>query len=291
MAPFVVDLMRENGLFYGGYAEPFAGGCGIAWKLLLNGYASEVHINDIDPSIYSFWAAVLRQTEALCELIDSTPVTIDEWHRQRTIQDERRPGQLRLAFSTFFLNRTNRAGIIRGGVIGGKKQESPYPLDCRYNKVNLIEKIQRIALHRDQICLYREDAAYFLRATLPRLSRQLLVNIDPPFYRKGPELYCSFYRHYDHVQLGKLIGKIRQPWMVTYDDDPAIREIFESFPVYTKELTYSAQVKRVGVELLVLDPKLRLPHGQATRIKQSASAKRTKKTSDNISMNTRRQPA
>lgn len=268
LSPLVIELLRENDLLYGGYTEPFAGGCGIAWRLLLGGFASEIHINDVDPSIYAFWAAVLRQTDALCNLIAETDVTMDEWHRQRAIQGQRRPGQLKLAFSTFFLNRTNRSGIIAGGVIGGKEQRSPYPLNCRYKKDVLIEKIQRIALHRDQIHLYQEDGEFFVRNTLPKLPRRMLVNIDPPYYRKGPELYCSFYRHDDHVSLGRRIGKIKQPWMVTYDDHPAIREIYKRYPLFTKELLYSAQVKRVGVELLILDPKLKMPQRSGAKLKK-----------------------
>lgn len=46
--------MRANDLFYGTYVEPFAGGAGIAWKLLLENYMSEIIINDIDPSVYAF---------------------------------------------------------------------------------------------------------------------------------------------------------------------------------------------------------------------------------------------
>lgn len=259
LAPFVVELVRANDLFYGAYVEPFAGGCGIAWTLLLNNYVSEVHINDIDPSIYAFWACVLRHTDALCDRIENVEVTIDEWHRQKAVQSARRPRILDLGFSTFFLNRTNRSGILKGGVIGGLEQRGNYLLDCRFNRVDLVRKIRRIARQKDQVCLTRMDAEDFVRNRLPSIQKRALVNIDPPYYRKGPELYCSFYDHQDHVNLARAVAKIRQNWIVTYDDTPEIRALYRKYPVISQSLNYSAQTKRVGVELMVLDRKLQMP--------------------------------
>ena len=47
--------------------------------------------------------------------------------------------------------------------------------------------------------------------------------------------------------------------MVTYDDTPEIRHIYTQYPLYCNTLNYSAQVKRIGLELLVADPQLALP--------------------------------
>lgn len=122
LAPFVIELLRANNLFGGVYVEPFAGGAGIAWKLLFDGYASEVWINDVDPAIHSFWHCVLIHTDELCAKIESTDVTIEEWHRQRRLQESAYAQSLELGFSTLFLNRTNRSGILKAGVIGGLAQ-------------------------------------------------------------------------------------------------------------------------------------------------------------------------
>lgn len=259
LAPFVIDVLRANDLFYGAYAEPFAGGCGLALKLLLGGYVSELHINDIDRSIYSFWACVLRRADDLCELIERTEITMEEWGKQREVQFSSRARILELGFSTLFLNRTNRSGIIRGGVIGGKAQDGNYALDCRFNKAGLIQKIRRIAAHAGQISLTRDDAEHFIRDRVRRLPMKTLVNIDPPYYAKGPELYTSFYEHADHQKLARAVRLIRQPWIVTYDNVSQIREMYAGLPIYTQELNYSAQDKRVGVELLIVDKRLSMP--------------------------------
>lgn len=259
LTPFVIDVLRANNLLYGTYVEPFAGGCGIAWTLLLNTYVTEIYINDIDPALYAFWASVLKHSDDLCERIEQTPVTLEEWHRQRVVQNAKRPRLLDLGFSTLFLNRTNRSGILKGGVIGGLKQDGNYLIDCRFNKSDLIRKIKRIADNRESIHLSRMDAEDFIRSVLPGLPNNTLVNIDPPYYRRGPELYCSFYQHDDHAALARAVGGIHQPWMVTYDDTPEIAKLYNRFRCDRKALNYSAQTKRIGVELLVTPKHLKLP--------------------------------
>jgi DNA adenine methylase len=162
-----------------------------------------------------------------------------------------------------FLNRTKRSGILRGGVIGGKEQVGDYKLDCRFTRKELVRKIRRIAEYREQIKLFRLDAAEFLATRVPSLPMRALVNIDPPYYRQGPDLYCSFYTHDDHVALARLIRQIEQPWILTYDDADPRRKIYVRRKVHELSLMFFAQVKRIGVELLYTSSGLKLPHEQA----------------------------
>jgi len=260
LAPLVVDLLKTNDLLYGEYAEPFAGGAGIALSLLLNSYVSRIYLNDIDPAIYAFWHSVLHNTDTLCKRVENTPVTMDEWHRQRVIYLNPECTDLSAkGFATLFLNRTNRSGILRGGVIGGLNQDGAYKLDCRFNRSDLVRKIRRIAKHAEQIELSGLDAATFVTKMVPKTSKHTLVNLDPPYYGKGPELYTNFYRHEDHAALANAVGRMRRHWMVTYDDTPEIRSLYSRWRCFSSSLTYSAQVKRKGVELLVVDDKLKLP--------------------------------
>lgn len=263
LTPFVLDLMRANDLFYGEYAEPFAGGAGIACTLLFEGYVSKIHINDLDPAIYAFWRSVVSKPEAFIRRVRDTPVTMDEWLRQKAVQSARRPGLHDLGFSTFFLNRTNRSGIIKGGVIGGLDQKGDYPLDCRFHKKNLIKKIERIAAHAEQISVTNLDALDFLKQLKVQTPTKTLINIDPPYYVRGPELYGNWFNEKDHNALARAIGKIKPFWMLTYDSVDEIRELYAKLPCFTSSLRYSAQVKRNGEELLVLDPRLIFPKSLA----------------------------
>jgi DNA adenine methylase len=256
LSPFVIALARANNLYGGVYAEPFAGGAGIAWRLLLNGDMTEVWLNDIDPAIFAFWHTVVHRPDPLCELILSTEITIDEWHRQRNILIDPQSSQLKLAYATLFLNRTNRSGILKAGVIGGKEQLGTYKLDCRFNKDDLVHKIQRIHIYRDVIRVTRMDAEKCLRKWAKALPPRGLINIDPPYYTQGRDLYLSFYNPEDHSRLASLVRSLTVPWMLTYDDAPEIERLYAGFPIYRKSLIYYAQIKRRASELLVLAPHL-----------------------------------
>lgn len=256
IAPFIEKLIKLNQLEGGTYVEPFAGGAGIAWYLLHHDIVNKIVINDLSPSIYSFWDAVLRKSEVLCELIDKTPITIEEWYKQKVVQKES-SGGIDLAFSTLFLNRVNRSGIINAEVIGGKAQAGKYKLDCRFNKQAIIDKIRLIADKSNQITLLNLDANDFLTEYCKGLDRtNTLINIDPPYYNKGKALYQNFFEHEDHQTLFSTIDKLKHAWVVTYDDTPEIFEIHKKYNPQKLELNYSLQIKRKGSELIVFSPQV-----------------------------------
>lgn len=256
LTAYVLETMKLNGLEGGTYVEPFAGGCAIAWYLLLNGHVCKVYINDLDPAIHAFWHSVLYRTEDLCQLISSTPVTMDEWYIQREIYREIPSDFLKLGFATLFLNRTNRSGIIKAGVIGGKSQEGDYKIGCRFNKARVIEQIKAIASKRESIRLSNLDAASFIDEFLPEITGSVLVNIDPPYYVKGKGLYQNFFEHNDHYRLFESVKRITHPWIVTYDDTPEICGIYSEFSPEAFGLTYTAQTKCKGSEVIIHSPSL-----------------------------------
>lgn len=259
MIPFVTELIRENQLVHGEYAEPFAGGAGIAVSLLLDGDVDRIYLNDFDPSIYAFWYAVLHHTDELCQKIAQATLDMDEWRKQRGVYFSDDADRVSKGFATLFLNRTNRSGIIKAGVIGGLAQTGNYKMACRFMKPELIRKIRRIAACRERIHLTCLDAVEFVETVLPKTAQNTLVNLDPPYFGKGRELYTNFYTAKDHALLAHSVYQIARRWMVTYDDAPEIRNLYKQFPMFSSKLNYSAQTKRVGAELLVLDPSLRVP--------------------------------
>jgi len=161
---YIKRLFEVNDLVGGTYIEPYAGGASVALSLLFDKYAGKIKINDKDRSIYAFWYSVLNNADELCRLISDTPVTMDVWQAQHELQKRKENADLlELGFSTFFLNRTNRSGILNGGVIGGKEQTGNYKIDARYNKNELIERIERIAGYSDLIDLTSMDAVTLLK--------------------------------------------------------------------------------------------------------------------------------
>lgn len=257
----VSEIIKENGLAPCHYAEPYAGGCGLALSMLFRGFAHEIYINDLDYAIWSFWDSVLNRTKELIRLIEKTQITVDEWRRQVEIHSNGKSAPVLMAgFATFFLNRTNRSGVIKNaGVIGGLEQKGNYKIDCRFNRQALIQKIERIQKYRHRIHLYNLDAIEFIEITKKTLPKNSIYCIDPPYYHKGSSLYTNFYNHEDHIQLAKVLSKLKNHWLLTYDNSIAITEMYPRYNHFNFDLNYSVATKRKGTELLIPSKSLLLP--------------------------------
>ncbi|EAB9444577.1 DNA adenine methylase [Salmonella enterica subsp. diarizonae] len=261
LTEFLKDLIKINELEGCTYVEPYAGGAGVALNLLFDGVVSHIVLNDLNPSIYAFWHSVLCENDALCEMIANTQVNMDEWYKQKEIQSNAQEHSLlTLGFSTFYLNRTNRSGIINAGVIGGKEQTGKWKIDARYNKEDLINRIKKIGTLSDAITLYNSDAINLLNETISLLDGKVLVYLDPPYYVKGQGLYQNFYQHDDHVNIGNtVINKLHIPWIVSYDATKEILDIYKNQKKIIYGLSYSAQRKHVGSEVMFFSEKLIIP--------------------------------
>lgn len=250
---YTKNLILNNNLTGCIYSEPYAGGCGLALQLLFDNLVEKLILNDIDRSIYSFWWSVLNDKDSLITKIKDTPVTIDEWHRQKDIQSKKNTVDLpSLGFSTFFLNRTNYSGIIGAGPIGGVKQIGNYKLDCRYKKADLIRKIEMVHSRRDSIEFHNKDAVVFFEELNRFGNNEVFVFLDPPYFEKGPELYTNFYNVDDHINLAKHISTLNQNWVVTYDNTEEIKAIYRGYEFGQKEysLRYSARKNSMSTEVM-----------------------------------------
>jgi DNA adenine methylase len=260
VAEYFKDLFRENSLYDGIYIEPYAGGASVALSLLFGEYVSKVVINDIDRSIYAFWYSVLYRTDELCKLIRDTEVTVANWQVQKTIQKNRnRYGLLKLGFSTFFLNRTNRSGILNAGVIGGLAQEGGWKINARYNKADLMKRIERIASYKNKIDLHNVDALKLVKSLSKSLPQKSIFFLDPPYYQKGKELYLNFYEPEDHKKIAEEIKKVEnQKWIITYDSVVAISKLYKNFRQKKFILNYSAGVSNKGQEIMIFSNNIRV---------------------------------
>jgi DNA adenine methylase len=262
LASFVKQLMERNSLLDGEYVEPYAGGAAIALELLLQEYVAHIHINDISRPIYAFWKSVLDETEDLVRLIHDTPLTVRAWDRQkRVLADSNNHDNLELGFAAFFLNRTNRSGILNAGIIGGRDQSGPWKIDARFNAGELAYRIESIANLRSKISLSKEDAKKFLLKRLDSLPAKTLIYLDPPYYIKGKELYYDYYMHSDHEEVAHLVTTRikRQKWIVSYDNVSTIKDMYPFCRSITYGIGYSAREARGGSEVMFFCDGLEVP--------------------------------
>jgi DNA adenine methylase len=262
LAAYVKEIIRTNKLYDGEYVEPYAGGAAIGLELLFQEYVRKIHINDLSQPVYSFWKSVLNDTEELCRLIKNTRLSVSSWDRQKRIfAHPREHSYVQLGFATFFLNRTNRSGILNGGIIGERDQIGPWKIDARYNADELIFRIESIAKMRRRIKLTRSDALALLRFGLPKWPKKTFIYLDPPYYERGRELYYNYYKRDDHADVAKLIeAKMgNRFWIVSYDNVPAIKKLYSSFRSIVYNVGYTARETRLGKEVMFFSPKLAVP--------------------------------
>ena len=224
----------------------------MALKLLLNNDVKKIMLNDFDRSIYAMWFSILHDTDSFIKKVREAVFTIEEWDRQQDIQKNKdNVDLLTLGFSTFYLNRTNRSGIIQAGPIGGRNQMGNYKMDCRYNTDVLIKKIELIAKNKNRISLYNLDAIEFIKNNIRRTKRSLTF-FDPPYFVKGKQLYTNFYEYVDHLELKNTIFDYmsNHKWILTYDYHEEIKNMYSNFEHFPYLLNYSAGSSKKGKEYI-----------------------------------------
>jgi DNA adenine methylase len=266
--PFVSKLFHENDLIGSSYAEPYAGGAGLALRLLFEEYVDRIFLNDLDRSIYAFWHAVLTRADALCEWIASVDVSMTSWRACKKIQSKAATADLfDLAKATFFLNRTNVSGVLMGGVIGGHDQKGKFKIDARFNRDDLISRIQKIYRFKNRIMLSNLDGISFVRK-MDAKPHNIFIYLDPPYFQKGSELYLNFYVKSDHKRLADYVQKMKKQWMISYDHHEFILNLYSENRKLLYRLSQSAS-NRVGNEVLVFSDAIR--YAQSMNALSSAS--------------------
>lgn len=245
IAPALEEMLKVSGRKI--YAEPFCGGASTGLYVLMENAAEKIILNDADFGIYCFWKSILCQTGDFIELVRSTPVTVDEWHNQRDIYTNAEScDELSTGFAAFYLNRTNVSGILKAGVIGGKRQDGKYKIDARFNRENLIKKIEKIAERKDDITVSNLDFEDFIAEH----GRDAFIYADPPYFLKGRQLYTKYFTREDHIRLRKSLEHAND-FAVTYDNDPFIRKLYEGYSMQPFSLSYSAGPRKEGNELMI----------------------------------------
>ncbi len=261
LASFVAEVLECNDALGWNYVEPYAGGAGIAMELLVGNKVKRVYLNDSSFHVYAFWNAILSDAERFCRRISRAALTLDAWRKHREVI--RHPGEhslFEVGFSTFYLNRCNRSGILTAGVIGGLEQVGRWRIDARYMRNELIKRIETIAEYSNRIVVSNLDAEHFMVARVNKLAPTTLVYCDPPYYERAKRLYLNTYQRDDHVRLAGVIQrKLHRPWLVSYDGHPKVISLYRQRRRFRYNLHYSAVRAHAGTEVFVFSDDLVLP--------------------------------
>lgn len=245
------SLIRANGLAGQTYVEPYAGGAGAAVSLIVTGQVSHIAINDLDPAVHAFWRTLVEDPDFLIGRVLDVALTVDEWRRQREIYVSRGGGDFRaLGFATFYLNRTNRSGVMNGGPIGGLDQTGSYKIDARFNREALIERMRLISLYADQITVTSQDGVAVINTYVER--DDVFIYADPPYFEKAGTLYLNAFTTSDHERLAQILNTHTEAqWLLTYDDVSEVARLYADRRRRPFALHYSAHRIQRATEVAV----------------------------------------
>lgn len=253
--PQVKQIFQRNSLCKCTYYEAFAGGAGLACKLLLKNDVKRIVINDADRAVYCMWVMIVEHPNELCQFINKVDLSVEEWKKHRSLYvNQDNVSDEDLGKAAFYLNRTNVSGILKGGLIGGQKQNGIYKMNARFNRQNLVHKVEVLSKSRNSIEIHNLDAEAFIKTCITDANG--FAYFDPPYVQKGPGLYRNSYTESNHRSLGKAINSCCCPWLVTYDSNPLIADIYNEYDRVEISIPYSAHSSSAGKEVLILSHSL-----------------------------------
>jgi DNA adenine methylase len=250
LSDYINNLITKNEIGNCTYLEPFAGGSGAALNLLFNEHVDSIIINDYDKAIYSFWYAVLNETQRFIDAIEKIDLTVREWRNQKGIYHGNTTNLFERGFAAFYLNRTNRSGILTGGPIGGIEQEGRWKIDARFNKDGLMRRISEIGMYRNRIKILNMDGIYLLKDL--KHDKSIFIYLDPPYVNKASTLYFNHYKIEDHQALADYLNKkIKLNWLLSYDNVEIIKQLYSKRRQIEFNLNYHADKAKQAKELLI----------------------------------------
>lgn len=279
LVPYVAAALAANDLRPDVFVEPFAGGASVALELLATDEVQSIGLAELDPYVASFWETVFFDTDWLCRQVASIEVSLDAWRRMKSGRFRSRRSQ---ALACLYLNRTSFNGTLhpRAGPIGGMSQSSGYPIDCRFPRERLVRRIRMCAQFADRVAFIRhEDALGAVAYARRRLrGKSLFYYFDPPFWAKSSFLYRHAFTHQDHQRLATAVRYLREPYLLSYDPAPEVRELYagrSELTVETVELLYTATQRTAESELVITnlrnlpaDTRLWRTHAEWTQLRR-----------------------
>lgn len=223
------------------YREPFFGAGAIGFKVLKSlPPKCGVWLNDKDSGIVSLWNAVLHNHEELIDIVHRFKPTADHFYQFKKEDGKTDLGIVRQGFRKLALHRMSYSGLgyMSGGPLGGKNQSSEYNVDCRWNRETIKAEIKKLHKLLSVFRNVRITCGEFTEL-VETADERTFVYLDPPYYEKGPQLYRYAMDAEDHNVLAIHLRKTPAHWVLSYDDHPEVRRLYQWAKFTDVELTYT----------------------------------------------------
>lgn len=193
--------------------EPFAGGGIVSLTAVMEGYAEEALMVELDRDVSAFWRAALKHTDELVELVSAfqpTRASIE------ALANNPPDSVLEHGFRTLVLNRTKRGGVLAPGASLIRHGESGNGVSSRWYPDTLIRRLRAVSQHANQLHFVEGDGVALLSMMSSVEGARFFV--DPPYTaRGGKRAGRRLYAHND-VDHGRIFKAVADTdFMLTYD--------------------------------------------------------------------------
>jgi DNA adenine methylase len=213
-------ILRHAPLDCEEYREPFVGGGHILFALPPDRYRRRC-INDVDPELIAVYQALRDRPAdfiAACRAIKATRDTFEKFVAGDGATDP--------ALRYYYINRTSWGGL------------------CRSLRTCFCHPAGWAVVHGDRLWEAArrlqglEITAGDYTALLREPGKGVWVYCDAPYVKTTEDLYYHKFRRLDHTVLSVDVRVCKHKVLLSYDDNPLIRRLYDGLTVYTVPAYY-----------------------------------------------------
>ena len=223
------------------YREIFTGGGAVFFH---KPKAEGNWINDLHPGLYAFYIAVRDHFDEFAELCRAQkgglPERFNYWQGRRDLMDaDGDEHLLERAVQYFFINRT----VWGGRVVYDPSRSSRLYFSNPAGWGNLNKKLTHLAKISIKLQGVKITCVDFADC-LAGATENTFIYADPPYYRDSvcsatDRLYDKSFSIADHERLAKVLTDTPAKVMISYDDCPEVRKLYEGWRIEELQWKYA----------------------------------------------------
>lgn len=254
----IVPLIPE----FAEYREPFVGGTVFFWTK--QNRQGRFWINDIHPDLAAFYTTLRDRPYELIQRILAIRPMVMKHPREMFywLRDRKHPGSaIDRAVRFYILNRISFSGMTEAGGVSFDSVHRHFTIPVILRLIPCSKVLQGVQI---------TDVDYEPVVLAP--GDDVFIFLDPPYYLEDQSrLYGrsgKLHMQFDHDRFAEVMRRCPHKWLITYNNHPYIRQLFDGYEQREWTLLYSmgtwCTTSRQGSELFISNYPMPCPPRQLT---------------------------
>ena len=222
------------------FYEPFIGGGSVALWIAQMYPDMDIHINDLNSKLFSFWLTLRDKPKQLITELHEIRENHDPKNLEqgkKLLKDEQlvlyeNPYDDNIAVAYYVLNKISFSGLTEHGSI------SKLAYEKTFNHHN-IDRLVEISSHMKNFKIYNQHFKDFMNLS----EDDSFTFLDPPYQIESSNLYGKngeMHKGFNHEEFLEYVKKnLKGKWMITYNDNEWLREAYKDYTIIDSEYRYS----------------------------------------------------